>query len=257
MTLHPDSIAVHAGRDDLASLGVHALPLDLSSTNPLPDLELGGMSYEVLATGGHPFEGGSNVYARLWNPTVARFEEALARLEHAEESVAFSSGMAAMTATLLAVSHETGKRHVVAVRPLYGGTDHLLASGQLGIETTFCSPDGVGHPLTAGRLNTDFPGVVTERSYTDAQGRIVQPYGDFEHASPATPFAFRPYHVELWPVGNVFEKGHRIRVTIVGASGASRPSPPAVNAIRVGGSDGAQLFVPALPGSNLPAAHPR
>ena len=51
-TLHPDSLAVHAGREDLAGLGVHALPLDLSSTNPLPDLELGGMSYEVLATGG-------------------------------------------------------------------------------------------------------------------------------------------------------------------------------------------------------------
>jgi len=143
MTLHPDSIAVHAGREDLASLGVHALPLDLSSTNPLPDLELGGMSYEVLATGGHPFDGGSNVYARLWNPTVARFEEALARLEHAEEAVAFSSGMAAITAVLLGVSHESGKRHVVAVRPLYGGTDHLLASGLLGLETTFCAPDGV------------------------------------------------------------------------------------------------------------------
>lgn len=147
MTLHPDSIAVHAGRDDLAALGVHALPLDLSSTNPLPDLELGGMSYEVLATGGHPFEGGSNVYARLWNPTVARFEEALARLEHAEEALAFSSGMAAMSATLLAIAHETGKRHVVAVRPLYGGTDHLLASGQLGVEATFCSPDGVAAAL--------------------------------------------------------------------------------------------------------------
>ncbi|MFD4959803.1 trans-sulfuration enzyme family protein [Microbacterium sp. NPDC058389] len=143
MTLHPDSIAVHAGREDLADLGVHALPLDLSSTNPLPDLELGGMSYEVLATGGHPFEGGSNVYARLWNPTVARFEEALARLEHAEEAVAFSSGMAAMTAVLLGVSHESAKRHIVAVRPLYGGTDHLLASGLLGLQTTFCAPEDV------------------------------------------------------------------------------------------------------------------
>lgn len=147
MTLHPDSLAVHAGREDLASLGVHALPLDLSSTNPLPDLELGGMSYEVLATGGHPFEGGSNVYARLWNPTVARFEEALARLEHAEEAVAFSSGMAAIAAVLLGVAHESGRRHVVAVRPLYGGTDHLLASGLLGLDTTFCSPDGVAAAL--------------------------------------------------------------------------------------------------------------
>ncbi len=142
MTLHPDSIAVHAGRDDLAGLGVHALPLDLSSTNPLPDIETGGLSYEVLAAGGHPLEGGSHVYARLWNPTVARFEDALARLEHAEEAVAFSSGMAAMTAVLLSLGDQE-RRHVVALRPLYGGTDHLLASGLLGTRTTFCTADEI------------------------------------------------------------------------------------------------------------------
>jgi methionine-gamma-lyase len=147
MTLRPDSLAVHAGREDLASLGVHAPPLDLSSTNPLPGIEMGGLSYEVLATGGHPFEGGSNVYARLWNPTVARFEEALARLEHAEEAVAFSSGMAAVTAVILSLAHEAGRRHIVAVRPLYGGTDHLLASGLLAVETTFCTPDAVAEAI--------------------------------------------------------------------------------------------------------------
>lgn len=146
-TLHPDTLAVHAGRDDLAGLGVHALPLDLSSTNPLPGIDVGGLSYEVLATGGQPLEGGSHVYARLWNPTVARFEDALARLEHAEEAVAFSSGMAAVTAVLLALSHEQGRRHVVAVRPLYGGTDHLLASGLLGVEVTYCAPDAVAAAL--------------------------------------------------------------------------------------------------------------
>src|SRR6478672_396575 len=147
MTLQPDSLAVHAGRDDLADLGVHALPLDLASTNPLPGIDVGGLSYEVLATGGHPFEGGSNVYARLWNPTVARFEEALAQLEHAEEAVAFSSGMAAMTAALLGMAHESSKRHVIAVRPLYGGTDHLLASGLLGVEATFCTPEDVADAI--------------------------------------------------------------------------------------------------------------
>ena len=31
--------AVHAGREELSALGVHALPLDLSSTYPLPDLD--------------------------------------------------------------------------------------------------------------------------------------------------------------------------------------------------------------------------
>ena len=138
-----ETLAVHAGRDDLAALGVHALPIDLSTTNPLPDIDTGGASYEAIATGGHPTEGGS-VYARLWNPTVARFERALAELEGADEAVAFASGMAAFSATLLAAMSQGQGRHVVAVRPLYGGTDHLLASGLLGAETTFCGPDEVG-----------------------------------------------------------------------------------------------------------------
>ena len=143
-----DTIAARAGRDDLAALGVHALPIDLSTTNPLPDIEAGGGSYEALATGGHPTDGG-NVYARLWNPTVARFESALATLERADETVAFASGMAAFSATLLAALNRGSGRHVVAVRPLYGGTDHLLATGLLGAETTFCAPDEVGDAVRA------------------------------------------------------------------------------------------------------------
>ena len=55
-----DSIAVHAGRDDLAGLGVHALPIDLSTTNPLPDIERGGASYEVIAVS----------YTHLTLPTI-------------------------------------------------------------------------------------------------------------------------------------------------------------------------------------------
>ncbi|MGC9665901.1 trans-sulfuration enzyme family protein [Planosporangium sp. 12N6] len=134
-----DSLAVHAGRDDLAALGVHAPPLDLSSTNPLPDIECGGSSYESMATGGHPVTDGGFVYQRLWNPTVARFESALAQLEGTEEAVAFASGMAAVTATVLAAKAETGGAHVVAVRPLYGGTDHLLGSGLLDVEVSYCT----------------------------------------------------------------------------------------------------------------------
>src|SRR5215468_6092772 len=140
--LRIDSLAVHAGREDLAGLGVHAPPIDLSTTNPLPGIDRGGESYEAIASGGEPPADGSAVYARLWNPTVARFETALARLEHAVSAVAFSSGMAAMTAALLALSQD-GRRHMVAIRPLYGGTDHLLASGLLGTSTTFCREDEV------------------------------------------------------------------------------------------------------------------
>ncbi|MGN6612851.1 MAG: trans-sulfuration enzyme family protein [Angustibacter sp.] len=137
--------AVHAGRADLTDLGVHAPPLDLSSTYPLPDVDLGGDSYEAMATGGRPTAGG-NVYARLWNPTVARFEDALAELEGTTDAVAFGSGMAALTAVLLSCV-QAGRPHVVAVRPLYGGSDHLLATGMLGTEVTWATPGTVAESV--------------------------------------------------------------------------------------------------------------
>ncbi|MFP5333871.1 MAG: trans-sulfuration enzyme family protein [Actinomycetes bacterium] len=138
--------AVHAGRSGLREAGLHALPIDLSTTNPLPDVERGGDSYEALATGGLPLDGGSHVYARLWNPTVARFEEALADLEGAEQAVAFASGMAALSAVLVGLG-ETGHRHVVGVRPLYGGSDHLLATGLLGTQVTYTDAAGVARAV--------------------------------------------------------------------------------------------------------------
>ncbi|MBR7830537.1 PLP-dependent transferase [Actinospica sp. MGRD01-02] len=156
---HLDTTAVHAGRDDLAGLGVHVPPIDLSTTNPLPDIEIGGSCYEALATGGLPVPGGTHVYQRLWNPTTGRFEQALAELEHCEQAVAFASGMAAISACLLAAAAE-GKRHVVAVRPLYGGTDHVLATGLLGTEVTWADPAGVAAALRpdTGLVIVETPG---------------------------------------------------------------------------------------------------
>lgn len=138
--------AVHAGREGLAAAGVHVPGIDLSTTNPLTSIESGGSSYETLATGGRPTAETSNVYARLWNPTVAGFEDALAQLEGTQESVAFGSGMAALSAVLLSLGEE-GRRHVVAVRPLYGGSDHLLATGLLGTEVTFTTAEGIAAAL--------------------------------------------------------------------------------------------------------------
>lgn len=151
-----DTMAVHAGREGLTEQGVHAVPIDLSTTAPLPSVQDGGLAYEQMATGGMPRTGQSTVYQRLWNPTVARFEGGVAALEGAAEAVAFATGMAALSAVLLAVV-ATGKKHVVAVRPLYGGSDHVLAAGILGTETTFVTPEGV-----AGALRPDTGLVLVE-----------------------------------------------------------------------------------------------
>ena len=155
MTISLASLAVHAGRDDLTALGVHTMPIDLSTTNPLTSIEAGRDAYDAFASGQRPQPGMTSVYRRAWNPTVARFEDAMAALESFSpagpaveaEAVAFATGMAATTAVFLS-RVAAGRPHIVAVRPLYGGTDALLASGLLGTEVTFADADRVADAIT-------------------------------------------------------------------------------------------------------------
>ena len=153
--LSPDTRAVHAGRQDLRALGVHALPIDLSTTYPFERLDAAVDSLDAMMEGRAPTDGGP-VYSRLWNPTVARFESGVAELEGADAAVAFASGMAALTAALLAARRHAqhggldGPGHVVGVKPIYGTTDKLLASGLLGFDVTWTDEAGV-----AGALRPD------------------------------------------------------------------------------------------------------
>ena len=138
-----DTDGVHAGREDFRALGVHAAPLDLSTTYPVNDLADAIHDIDAMIAGERPAR--NDIYARLANPTVDRFERALAQLEGADDAVAFGSGMAAVTAALLVARQRGG--HVVAVRPLYGGTDHLLASRLLSLDVTWAAPDEVGDAM--------------------------------------------------------------------------------------------------------------
>jgi len=136
----PRTEAVHAGRHDFSDRGVHAPPIDLSTTYPFGSLDDAARSLQSLAGGGADAE--EPIYARLHNPTVARCEDAVARLEGADQCVAFGSGMAAVTATILAAG--MNGHHMVAVRPCYGTTDHLLTSGLLGLDVTWTRPQNIG-----------------------------------------------------------------------------------------------------------------
>jgi len=78
-------------------------------------------------------------------------------------------------------------------------------------------------------------------------GAVVEPYGVYDHKSPAAPGEERLYHVEFWPVGNRFRRGHRLRLDILGASGASKPGAPALDTVRVGGRGASRLLFPVLP----------
>ncbi|HEY3474788.1 MAG TPA: PLP-dependent transferase, partial [Anaerolineales bacterium] len=67
------------------------------------------------------------VYSRYASPTVSAFETAVASLEGAESAQAYSSGMAAIHAAVLAAGAKAGTS-VVAALDLYGATYTLLQS---------------------------------------------------------------------------------------------------------------------------------
>lgn len=138
-----DTRCVHGGREDFATLGVHAPPIDLSTTYPVADLAVGTASFDALVAG--EASAANPIYARLHNPTVARVEQAIAQLEGAEACVAFGSGMAALTALLMA-SRPRGS-HMLAVRPIYGTSDHLLKSGLTGLDCEFVCADEIAQRI--------------------------------------------------------------------------------------------------------------
>lgn len=73
------------------------------------------------------------------NPTIKSLEQRLAALDTAEASLAFASGMAAMSSLCLAF----GQKGIVCLGEIYGGTVELLQQQcqQLGITTTFLKAD--------------------------------------------------------------------------------------------------------------------
>ncbi|MGG2088913.1 cystathionine gamma-synthase family protein [Priestia aryabhattai] len=78
-------------------------------------------------------------YNRMSNPTVKAFEEKVRILEEAEEAVAFSSGMAAISSTLYTFL-KPGDR-VVSVKDTYGGTNKIFTEflPNIGVDVTLCN----------------------------------------------------------------------------------------------------------------------
>ncbi|MFM8340436.1 MAG: O-succinylhomoserine sulfhydrylase, partial [Fluviibacter sp.] len=95
-----------------------------------------------------------NVYARFTNPSVSLFEERLAALEGAEACIATASGMAAITAMIMA--NLSAGDHIVASKSLFGSSIQLLGTilPRFGIETTFVSLSDPTEWAAAIRPNT-------------------------------------------------------------------------------------------------------
>ena len=111
---------IHAGEAPDPTTGAHGVPLYQNVTFAF---ETYGQ-VEAMRSGDRPHF----TYSPRGNPTVRCLELKLADLEGAESSVAFSSGMAAISATLLTVL--AGGGHLIAADQLYEWTQSFL-SGDL------------------------------------------------------------------------------------------------------------------------------
>jgi cystathionine gamma-synthase len=79
-----------------------------------------------------------HIYSRISNPTVRAFEEKIRDLEQAQDATSFSSGMAAISATLFTFLRP-GDR-VVSIKDSYGGTNKLFVEflPSFGIAVKLC-----------------------------------------------------------------------------------------------------------------------
>ena len=109
---------VHAGERRTQPIGQPvATPLYATATYTYDSM----VEMEAVFTG----EGGDYVYSRYGNPTVAALEDALCEIEAGTVSVAYSSGMAAIHAALMACELAPGSV-VLASQDLYGASFDLL-----------------------------------------------------------------------------------------------------------------------------------
>jgi cystathionine beta-lyase/cystathionine gamma-synthase len=108
--------AVHAGTHDDPRTGAVGTPIYQASTFVLADGQ-----YQSVEEG---FARDRFIYSRYGNPSQWAVQEKLAALEGAESAIVFSSGMAAITSTVMALMDKGA--HVVASSDLYGGTYNLF-----------------------------------------------------------------------------------------------------------------------------------
>lgn len=110
---HLDTRAARAGKD------VEPAPGRPSATPIVPSSGFEQADADAID---QVFEGGAGyVYSRYHNPTVDALEHAVADLEGAEASLAYSSGMSAIAGAFEALELPAGAR-IIASRDLYGST---------------------------------------------------------------------------------------------------------------------------------------
>ncbi|CUB40875.1 methionine gamma-lyase [Bacillus cereus] len=143
---HMETALIHHGYTSEEHKGSLTPPLFQTST----------FTFETAQQGEASFAGvdPSYIYSRLGNPTVKLFEERMAVLEGGEEALAFGSGMAAISATL--IGFLKAGDHIICSNGLYGCTYGFLEvlEEKFMITHSFCDMETEGDIENKIRPNT-------------------------------------------------------------------------------------------------------
>jgi len=124
--------ALHAGQEPDPTTTARAVPIYATTSYVFHNTEHAANLFGLREFG--------NIYSRLTNPTNDVLEQRLAALDGGAAGLVFSSGQAAITASLLTIVH--AGQNFISANSLYGGTWMLFAQSfsKLGIEVRFFDP---------------------------------------------------------------------------------------------------------------------
>ncbi len=125
-TLSPETQMMSYGYDPKLSEMSIKPPVFLTSTFAFASAEDGAAFFRVTlgqAEEGDPEQAGL-MYSRFNNPNMEVLEDRLALYDGADEAAVFSSGMAAISTTLMGLAHAGSV--ILQSTPLYGGTESLI-----------------------------------------------------------------------------------------------------------------------------------
>ncbi len=127
--LRPETLAIHAGQEADPTTKARAVPIYATTSYVFDDADHAARLFALQELG--------NIYTRIMNPTTDVFEQRVAALEGGVGALAFASGQAAETATILNLA-KAGDT-IVSSSSLYGGTYNLFqwTLPKLGITTRF------------------------------------------------------------------------------------------------------------------------
>src|ERR1700690_4397198 len=130
--LKVESLALHGGEGGDPTTGSRAVPIYQTTSYQFKSTEHAANLFGLKEFG--------NIYTRLMNPTTDVLEKRLAALDGGAAGLAFASGQAAITASLLTITH--AGQNFISANSLYGGTWTLFTQtfAKLRIEVRFFDP---------------------------------------------------------------------------------------------------------------------